>query len=149
MKSMIRKFEEADAEQVMQIWLNGNVEAHPFVPEDYWVSNYQTVQKQLLLAEVYVLEEDGEIQGFIGIMDAYIAGIFVAEKHRSMGIGKRLLEYVKERYSTLSLSVYQQNKRAVDFYFREGFLVSAEGMDEETGNAEYIMIWDATAGGLG
>lgn len=143
---MIRKYGEADAEQVMQIWLNGNVEAHPFVPKDYWVSNYQMVQEQLSHAEVYVLEEDGEIRGFIGIMDAYIAGIFVAEEHRSMGIGKQLLEHVKERYSTLSLSVYQQNKRAVDFYFREGFSVRAEGIDEETGNAEYTMSWDATAG---
>lgn len=134
---MIRKLEKTDMEQVMQIWLSGNVEAHPFVAKDYWVSNYDMVQEQLFQAEVYVLEEDGEMKGFIGIEDDYLAGIFVDKKYRSTGIGKQLLKHVKERYKVLSLSVYQQNKRAVDFYLREGFFVREEGVDEETGNAEY------------
>ena len=28
---MIREFQTADTEQVMQIWLNGNEDAHPFI----------------------------------------------------------------------------------------------------------------------
>lgn len=140
-KDMIRKMEKTDIQQVMQIWLNGNVEAHPFVPKDYWVSNYEMVREQLAEANVFVYEADKEIEGFIGLVDSYIAGIFVDKKHRSMGVGKLLLEYVKLQYSSLSLSVYQQNKRAVAFYLREGFAVSTEGIDEETGNEEYTMFW--------
>lgn len=140
---MIRKFEMTDTERVMRIWLNGNLDAHPFIAEDYWTSNYQMVQEQLSQAEVYVLEADGDIQGFIGVMDAYIAGIFVDRDHRSLGVGKRLLEYVKEQHGRLELSVYRQNSRAVSFYLREGFWVGAEGVDEDTSNAEYTMRWDA------
>lgn len=143
---MIRKFEQADIGQVMHLWLNGNVEAHPFVPENYWISNYQMVQEQISQAEVYVSENDGEIQGFIGLADGHIAGIFVGSKYRSKGIGKQLLDYAKERYGALFLNVYQQNKRAVDFYRREGFFVSAEGADEKTGSAEYTMLWKANDG---
>lgn len=139
---MIRKLEKADIEPVMQIWLNGNIEAHPFVPEDYWKSNYQMVQEQLLEAEVFVYEADKEVQGFIGLVDSYIAGIFVAGKYRSAGIGKQLLQYAKEQFPSLSLSVYRENSRAVAFYLREGFHVSAEGRDEETDNAEYCMSWN-------
>lgn len=139
---MIRKMEKTDIQQVMQIWLNGNVEAHPFVPKDYWVSNYEMVREQLSEADVLVYEADKEVQGFIGLVDSYIAGIFVDKKYRSMGVGKQLLEYVKKQYSSLSLSVYQKNKRAVAFYLREGFTVSTEGMDEETGNEEYTMFWE-------
>lgn len=139
---MIRKFKTADIEPVMQIWLNGNIDAHPFVSKDYWVSNYDMVQELISQAEVFVYEIDEEIQGFIGIMDGFIAGLFVDSKYRSTGIGKQLLEHVKKRYKSLSLGVYQQNKRAVDFYFRENFYVSEEGVDEETGNAEYIMTWE-------
>lgn len=62
---MIRKLQKADTDQVMQIWLNGNVEAHPFVPKDYWVSNYEMVREQLLEADVFVYEADKEVQGFI------------------------------------------------------------------------------------
>lgn len=138
---MIRKYQKADAEQVMKIWLNGNEDAHPFIPKEYWESNFGTVQEQLLQAKVFVCELHGEIHGFIGLVDHYIAGIFVAQKHRSHGVGKQLLDYVKSKYDALSLGVYKKNKRAVAFYFREGFSVLSEEMDETTGEMEYTMIW--------
>lgn len=139
---MIRKFEKRDIEQVMQIWLQGNMEAHPFIPKDYWESNYQIVEEQISEADVFVYEEKEEIRGFIGLADSYIAGIFVDRKYRSMGVGKNLLDYAKSQNSSLSLSVYRQNQGAVSFYLREGFYISAEGIDEETGNGEYSMSWN-------
>lgn len=138
---MIRKFEKADREQVMQIWLKGNMEAHPFVPGKYWESNYPMVQEQLLEAEVFVYEEKDEIQGFIGLADSYIAGIFVDRRYRSLGVGKKLLDHAKNLHSSLALNVYQQNQRAVSFYLREGFEIREEGVDEETGKGEYMMLW--------
>lgn len=138
---MIRKLEKADMGPVMQIWLHGNVEAHPFVPKEYWAANFDMVQEQIFNAEVYVFEANDRIKGFIGLADTYIAGIFVDKNDRSMGIGRQLLTYAKKKKETLSLNVYQQNKRALDFYHREGFFVSAKGMDEETQNVEYTMFW--------
>ena len=79
---MIRKFQKTDIEQIMKIWLNSNIEAHSFVPEKYWKSNFDMVKEQLPQADVYVSDCDGEIQGFIGIADSYIAGIFVDEKYQ-------------------------------------------------------------------
>ena len=134
---------KADTDQVMQIWLNGNKDAHPFVPQAYWESNFETVQDQLLDAEVFVYKMYGEIQGFIGIVDDYIAGIFVDKKYRSLGVGKKLLDHVKSKYHSLSLSVYRKNNRAIAFYLREGFSVLSEGIDEATGEVEYTMIWKA------
>jgi putative acetyltransferase len=96
---MIREFQTSDTEQVMQIWLNGNEDAHPFIFREYWRSNFSMVQEQLLQAEVFVYEKDGKIRGFIGITDGYIAGIFVDRNCRSCGIGKQLLEYVKQTHS--------------------------------------------------
>ena len=116
---MIRKFQETDTAQVLNIWLKGNEEAHPFVSGDYWKANQQEVGRQLLQARVFVCEEDGEIRGFIGIVEKYIAGIFVAGQYRSLGIGKRLLDHVKGQYDSLSLSVYRKNRRAAAFYSRE------------------------------
>ena len=107
---MIRKLEDADIDQVMQIWLNGNREAHPFIAEQYWLDNFPLVQSQLPQAEVYVWDAEGAVLGFIGLEEAHIAGIFVEQKHRSLGIGKQLLAHAKKDHSSLSLSVYQQNK---------------------------------------
>ncbi len=139
---MIRKFEMKDTKQVMQIWLDVNMDAHNFVQGDYWLSNYQSVQKQLLQADIFVYEQDEEIQGFVGMTDDYLAGIFVDKKCRSMGIGKELLECVKQNYPVFSLNVYQKNRRAVDFYLREGLSIISKGIDEDTSEADYTMGWN-------
>ena len=47
-----------------------------FISEQYWISNYEFVKELLPQAEVYVYEDDKMIQGFIGINDEYIEGIF-------------------------------------------------------------------------
>ena len=139
---MIRKFEMKDTKRVMQIWLDVNMDAHNFVQDDYWLSNYQSVQKQLLQADIFVYEQDEEIQGFVGMTDDYLAGIFVDKKCRSMGIGKELLECVKQNYPVFSLNVYQKNRRAVDFYLREGLSIISKGIDEDTSEADYTMVWN-------
>ena len=43
---MIRKFQKEDTGQVMRIWLNGNKDAHPFIPKEYWESNYSMVENR-------------------------------------------------------------------------------------------------------
>ena len=105
---MIRKFKNCDIEQIIKIWLNGNIESQQFVAKQYWKAHAPMVRKQLLQAEVYVYETDGVIQGFVGMQENYIAGIFVKKQWRCMGIGKQLLNYIKQIYTILSLNVYQQ-----------------------------------------
>lgn len=139
---MIRRFETKDTGQVMQIWLESNLETHDFVPSEYWRSQYQSVHEQLLQADIYVYEQDKKVHGFAGMTGDYLAGIFVDKKYRSMGIGKDLLAYVKKNYPAFSLNVYQKNRRAVDFYLREGLSVVSQGIDEDTAEADYTMEWN-------
>lgn len=152
---MIRKFKPEDIHQVMQIWLDGNVEAHDFIDASYWKSHYDSVQEQLPEAEIYVYEEETEkkeemqtpaILGFVGMAGDYLAGIFVDRRSRSMGIGKALLDYVKGKHDSFSLNVYQKNEAAVRFYLREGLTISAEGTDEETKEPDYTMTWCGNQG---
>ena len=140
---MIRILQENDLGVVMQIWLDTNIDAHGFISREYWISNYATVEKMLPHAEIYVYENDDteQIEGFIGVTDHYIAGIFVKAESQSKGIGKQLLDYVKGRKEELNLSVYQKNVRAVRFYQREQFFIRSENIDKETNETEYKMIW--------
>ena len=73
--------------------------------------------------------------------DEYIEGIFVSDEMQSCGIGKLLLDYIKNKKVSLRLNVYQKNARAISFYQREGFIVQCEGLDEATGEKEYTMLW--------
>ena len=132
----------SDIEQIMRLWLEGNVETHSFISAEYWKSNAPLVWEQLLEAEVYVYEENGLIQGFAGMQGNYLAGIFIEKSARSTGIGKQLLDHIKETRSPLFLKVYQENRRAIAFYQREGLIITNEGVDEDTGHREYTMTWE-------
>ncbi len=138
---MIRRLEKEDLDQVMEIWLKGNQEAHDFISEKYWESHISEVQKQLLQAEVYVCEEEGKIKGFVGMQGEYLAGIFVEQKSRSLGIGRLLLDQAKRSHPVLSLNVYEKNERALKFYQREGFVVISKRVDEDTGEMDCTMFW--------
>ena len=140
---MIRKLQNVDINKVADIWLKTNLEAHDFIPGQYWTSNYEAVKKMLPQAEVYVYEDNKIIQGFVGVRDEYIEGIFVSGKMKSHGIGKALLDYIKDKKARLQLNVYQKNVRAMSFYQREGFTIQSEGLDEFTGEKEYVMEWNS------
>ena len=135
--------QNVDINKVADIWLKTNLEAHDFIPGQYWTSNYEAVKKMLPQAEVYVYEDNKIIQGFVGVRDEYIEGIFVSGKMQSHGIGKALLDYIKDKKARLQLNVYQKNVRAMSFYQREGFTIQSEGLDEFTGEKEYVMEWNS------
>lgn len=138
---MIRMFDACDLDQVMELWLNGNIEAHDFIPRNYWESNAPMVREQLLQAEIYVYETDGKILGFVGLQGDYLAGIFVDRHARSMGIGGQLIHYVQKIRRTLTLNAYRKNQRAMEFYLREGFSVLSEDIDEATGETDIVLSW--------
>ena len=129
---------------VMQIWLTTNIRAHDFIPKEYWTDNYKTVKNILPQAEVYVYEDNHtkQINGFIGLTNDYIAGIFIKHTAQSKGIGKQLLDFVKERKPKLSLHVYEKNMRAVKFYQREQFIIQSENIEKVTNEKELKMVWN-------
>lgn len=139
---MIREFQAGDLEAVMTIWLNANLEAHDFIDPEYWLRNYNAVKTMIPQAEVWVSENENGINGFIGLMDDYIAGIFVGSLARSAGIGSQLLDRAKQNQKSLRLSVYQKNTTAVSFYRKRGFQIHKESVDPETAELEYTMIWN-------
>ena len=138
---MIRELRKADINKVADIWLNTNIKAHYFISAQYWKSNFELVKELLLQATVYVYEDNQKIQGFIGMNGEYIEGLFVSNEMQSQGIGKILLNYAKGKRNKLFLNVYQKNTRAISFYQREGFEVQYSGLDEATGEKDYVMTW--------
>ena len=125
---------EEDTTKVMTIWTKGNFYAHPFIERDYWISNYNKVKEEYLKqAETYVYEENEEIKGFISILNnTYIGALFVAKDFLRQGIGKRLLNYCKERKEKLTLQVYEKNVDATLFYLAMGFKNMRIQIDEST-----------------
>ena len=138
---MVRKLQKADINRVVDIWLDTNLKSHSFIPAKYWKDNFELVKEMLSQAEVYIYEDNQKIQGFIGLNGEYIEGIFVSEAMQSQSIGKILLNYVKNTRSKLILNVYQKNTPAISFYQREDFKIRCSGIDDATGEKDYLMTW--------
>lgn len=137
---MIRKMRPTEVDVIGDIWLNGNLDAHDFIDKNYWINHLDEVKEQFKRADIYVYDKQG-IQGFAGLTDNYIAGIFVKKEARNRGIGKQLLDYLKQRYDKLTLNVYAKNKNAFKFYQNNDFRISVESIDEDSNEKNYQMIW--------
>lgn len=138
---MIRDFKKYDIEDVMKIWKNENIKAHNFISKEYWENNYNFVKEALPKAEIYVYIIKEKIVGFIGLNNNYIEGIFIDTENQCKGIGTSLLNKIKENKNNLSLSVYK-NINAINFYKKNGFIITSENIDKETNEIEYKMNWE-------
>lgn len=139
---MIKEFKIENLEEVMEIWLQNNINAHDFIEREYWINNFDLVKKLLPDAKVYIFQEDNIIKGFIGVIeDGYIAGLFVKEKYQREGIGEKLIKYIKPKYNQLKLDVYSKNKNAIKFYLKNNFKIVNEKNNEDTNELEYEMIF--------
>lgn len=141
MRATIRLADRSELDSIMGLWLESNVSAHDFIPRAYWEAQYERVSRMLPESRVYVYEQEGRLQGFAGLSGEMLEGLFIREGCRSMGIGKALLDRLKEMNQSLSLRVYRENGRAARFYQREGFYVQAVEKDPETGRYEFLMRW--------
>ena len=95
---MIRNFTKDDVEEVMKIWLDTNILTHIYIDDNYYKGNFNAVKELMYNADIFVYQENGIINGFIRLIDDYIAGIFVLNEYQSKSIGKKLLNHAKEKY---------------------------------------------------
>ncbi len=139
----IIKYTPAYSEAVMDIWLKANVKAHHFLPEQYWLDNYEKVKTLYLPnSDTFLYLDSPAPTGFISIIESnFIGALFIDVKMQCRGIGTKLLDYCKERYSSLELAVYKENIKAVNFYTKRGFKITDTKPNSDSGHIEHIMLW--------
>ncbi|ETY75614.1 GNAT family N-acetyltransferase [Lactiplantibacillus fabifermentans] len=128
-------------DQLMSIWLAGNLAAHPFVKAEYWRQQIPAVRAALPAAQLIVATTSDQILGFLGLQGNYIAGIFVRADAQQQGVGTALLNTAKTQQTKLQLDVYVANRAAVAFYHHSGFQVHRQSIDKTTNQPEYNMRW--------
>ena len=77
------------------------------------------------------------------LVAAVVGALFVAPGATRQGIGRALLDEVKQHYAWLSLEVYQKNESAVSFYHAQGFRIEDCAWQDDTQHPTWIMRWPA------
>lgn len=135
---MIREFKSADLDKVMEIWLQGNEQAHNFIDSNFFKQNFDIVEMLIPMSTVYVQDLDG-VKGFIGITENYISGLFVEQDYRRQGTGKALVNKAKQRYNELFVHVYKKNTDAINFFLSQNFEIISESINEESNESELLL----------
>lgn len=138
---MIREFKSADLDKVMEIWLQGNEQAHNFIDSNFFKQNFDIVEMLIPMSTVYVQDLDG-VKGFVGITENYISGLFVEQGYRRQGTGKALVNKAKQRYNELFVHVYKKNTDAVNFFLSQNFEIVSESINEESNELELLLHCD-------
>ncbi|MEZ9644969.1 N-acetyltransferase [Vibrio sp. 10N.261.52.C2] len=137
---MIREYNPADIEVVLDIWLTASIKAHDFVAPEFWESQVGNMRDIYIPASItYVYQVDGEVCGFYSLYEGILAAIFVSPQHQGCGVGKQFIQHAKLECPNLSLNVYKENQATIEFYLSQGFSIVSEQTDEHTGHQEYTM----------
>ncbi len=137
---MIRAVESSDMNDVLDIWLRASIEAHSFVGREFWESKIEDMRKTYIpAADTYVFMDREVIKGFFSLYGDTLAAMFVSPDFQGNGIGQQLMGKAKSLRNKLSLTVYKENPRSIDFYRKSGFVIIKEKVDEHTGHIEILM----------
>lgn len=140
---MIRLARSCEIDSIIRLWLETTQLAHPFIAADYWQNNCNFVKNELLpQAKTFVYIDKHQLKGFISILDDnYIGALFVDKACQGMGIGGKLLEYVRRHHSLLRLNVYAENMGALRFYQHLDFKLVGDEFDAKTKAKELTFVW--------
>ncbi|ERL63644.1 GNAT family N-acetyltransferase [Schleiferilactobacillus shenzhenensis] len=132
----------AQTKRIAHIWLTANEQAHSFIPAEYWEKNQAVLLAALPAATVTIATDDaGQILGFAGMQDDFLAGLFITASARRQGLGTQLMTHLQQQHDRITLQVYKANQPAYHFYASMGFTIIAEAVDPETNQPALTMQW--------
>ena len=140
---MISDWDKSKVDELMDFWLKNIKNSYDFIDGTYWEGLYEGFKNNYILdSETYVYEEDQKLIAFVSIIEeGNIIAFFVDKDQQDRGVGSELLNFIKEKYDQLDISIYKQNTIARTFFANEGFRILYEQNDVNTGEAEYFMRW--------
>jgi len=129
---MIRKSVEADFQTMLAIINDAAQKYRGVIPADRWHEPYMPADE--LKGEIaagivfWVAEEDGRVQGVMGIQDkgdvTLIRHAYVATSQQGKGIGTKLLRHLQGLSAKpFLIGTWADASWAIEFYRRNGFAV--------------------------
>lgn len=112
-----------DYEKLIAVWESSVRATHHFLSE-----NDIMTYRSLILTEyfdqvrLYAAKFEEEVMGFIGINKKSIQMLFIHPDARGKGLGKTLIDFAKDEHDVNTVDVNEQNKQAVGFYEKLGFV---------------------------
>ena len=118
---MIRKVEILDYPRLMEIWEDSVLNTHDFLKMEDFLFYKKMLPTYFQHVNLFGYERNGVLIGFMGVAEDNLEMLFVENKHRGTGVGKKLVSYAIENFHINKVDVNEQNSQAVGFYKHLGF----------------------------
>lgn len=145
----MRPYEPADEPALIELWRLAWQSAYPHIDVnarlDWWRERWR--REIVPEAKIVVAELDGQATGFVTIdpRRGYLDQLVVAPKAWGSQLGAALMAEAKRLSpGTIDLHVNQDNRRAIRFYEKHGFVVTGEDVNRRSGAKVYAMSWTGT-----
>lgn len=120
---------------LLNIWESAVAATHLFLSED----DIQAIKPDVIegLKEIehlycYYDDDNDTAHGFIGVANNKIEMLFINDKARGKGIGKKLIHYAVDHLNANFVDVNEQNDQGIGFYKHMGFhVISRSELDEQ------------------
>jgi len=140
---MIRSYQHADLNDLLDTWHAASQVAHPFLTEDFFEEELRNIPDIYLpMADTFVYEREGRVVGFIALIGIEVGAIFVHPEFHGQGIGRALMDHAHHRRGNLEVEVFKANRIGREFYRRYGFSFMDEHIHEETGESMLRLVLD-------
>jgi len=137
---MIRIYKDEDVGAVILSWRDASELAHPFLTKEFLDQEADNVRNVYLkFAETWVTEIDGQVVGFIALVDNEIGGLFLDPKYHGQGLGKAMVDKAVAEKGLLTVEVFKENVIGRRFYNAYGFRDVEEFIHEASGQATIRM----------
>lgn len=120
---------------VLSVWESATKLAHPFLTEPFLEQERHNIPNLYLPnAETWVVEEAGQVIGFIALLGNEVGAIFVEPEFHGSGAGRALMDQAQALRGELEVEVFKENQIGRKFYASYGFEFLSESLHEQTGN---------------
>ena len=130
---MIRNFKESDIHDIETVYeKSNNALALKVSPVFFKKDKKNFTSSTIRNCKTSVYEHEGKVVGIISSSEDCIEGLFVLPDFWNRGIGTELLNYATAGKDEVFLQVYADNKRAINFYRKNGFEITGNGVCQMT-----------------
>jgi putative acetyltransferase len=142
----LRRYAAADEDAVIELWRRTWQIAYPAIDFaerlDWWRTRWRG--EIVPSADIVLALAGGGVIGFVTVdaQTRYLDQIVVAPEYWGAGTAATLLSEAKRLSpSGLDLDVNTDNRRAIRFYEKQGFLISGAGTNPLSGKPVHRMSW--------
>lgn len=134
---MIRPFDAADTDGVIDVWYRSARVAYTFLPDEFFDRERREIRDRWLpVAETIVCEDEGRVVGFLSLIGNEVGAFFVDPEQQGRGLGRQLMDHARDSRPFLELNVFESNPLGRRFYEAYGFVYDSEHIHEATGEKE-------------